>query len=126
METKLSDINLSYLLIQHKIEDCEFIQVSDFIRLYYMPTESNGGFHFMAVEWSGNDADKPTWSPDTYIEILLHGWAAFDGVRHLYFGHEMTDNEGYFNYPDVEQLVHLMAALNGLQLKYCSDFGGGQ
>lgn len=124
MEPKLKNFSIDYLLNDHPLIGLPFIQVSDFIRLYYLETECNGGFHFMAVEWTGNDAGKDTWTNDTYVDILIHGWSAFDGVRHLYFGDERTDNEGYFNYPNIQSLLDLMAALNGLQSKYCRDFGG--
>lgn len=107
------------------IKDWNFKESGDF-RLYYSLCPENGGFQFCAVQWTGSYWNMPKWSDSTLVDIAIHGWAAFDGVRHLYFGHEETDNEGYFNYPDLQELLDLLRELNGLQTIYCSDYGGSQ
>lgn len=105
------------------INDWNFIDL-DNNRLYYLPTPDNNGFHFYGLSWSGNYSGKPMWGESTTVEIAISGWAAFDGVRHLYFGDEQTDNVGYFNYPDLQEWLDLLRALSELQNKYCRDYGG--
>lgn len=104
-------------------KDAESADIGD-IKLFYNPSPENNGFYFTAINWVSNDADKEIWSDETDIEIVCDGWAAFDGIRHLYFGSEKTDNEGYFNYPNMEEMAQLISELIKLQNKYCRDFGG--
>lgn len=107
------------------IKDWNFIDLEN-NRLYYLPTPGNNGFYFYGLSWSGNYSGKPMWGESTTVEIAISGWAAFDGVRHLYFGDEQTDNVGYFNYPDLQEWLYLLRALSELQNRYCSDYGGSQ
>ncbi|MBI3633959.1 MAG: hypothetical protein HY226_06770 [Candidatus Vogelbacteria bacterium] len=53
-------------------------------------------------------------SGETY-EVLFHGQAYFDGVRHLYFGSEDTDNYGYHYYPNLKSLTAALTKLSEIE-----------
>lgn len=53
------------------------------------------------------------------IVMVVNGLAYFDGIRHLHFGDEKSDNYGYFNYPKMPVLIQIMNKLRELELKYC-------
>ena len=76
--------------------------------------ESEGrDFEFMCVEWvcgPATDRDGKQRAPEEY-EVVFHGQAHFDGVRHLWFGHEKTENEGYLYYPDLDFIMRAFAML---------------
>ena len=99
-----------------------FVAVASDIRLYYdLNGDAGSGFDFYAVEYVGCVVDDlPTGfeHPEARFDCVIHGWAAFDGVRHLYFGEGKY--AGYFNYPRLVDLGLLLAALRDLELKHCS------
>lgn len=113
-----------------KFEGWEFVGIpsnlEDWCRLYWRPTEKEfnadgkNGFKFVSflLVTHGNDsnpfADKSSW-----VEPFIHGVAFFDGVRHLYFGSQKTENEGYFNYPKWAQIEAVITKIKELELKYC-------
>lgn len=98
-------------------------------RIYYKPENCHSscnkecdkkhGFDFCALEWVGNDADEPTWSENTLIEILYRGCAYFDGIRHIYFGSDKTDNFGYMNYPRAQTHIEIWQQLKILEDLHC-------
>jgi hypothetical protein len=87
------------------------------------------GFDFVAFEWCGcpadalfsEDPEKLYWGPGTEVEVFAHGEAYFDGVRHLWFGHEVTKNEGYHYYPHLDSLARLAKWLQEMEKKHCWD-----
>ena len=77
-----------------KVKDCE-------VRIYYKHSEEKGmGFNFYAVEKTGHvcnaETEKDEWHKDYCdVECVFQGIAYFDGIRHLYYGDEKTENFGY-------------------------------
>ena len=98
-------------------------------RLYWKTEGEHQGFRFVAYAVTGmvlhpddpnGDAD-PYSKLDTEVEILLYGTAAFDGVRHLYFGHEMSHNYGYQHCPNIELLSAILRELRQLEKAHCQN-----
>lgn len=90
-------------------------------RIYFRPisTVNKEGFDFYAVQFVGGDLGD--WSPnETYVECVFSGVAYFDGVRHLYWGDEQTDNQGYFYYPNLNRISEYLRLLEELEEKYCT------
>lgn len=117
-----------------KVMDWEFITDDEHEgrwRLYFKPEpchsscynecDKKHGFYFASVEWAGNNCDDPTWSGETYIEVLYRGVACFDGLRHIYLGSEKTDNYGYINYPNAKIHAEIWFHLSLLEEKYCRE-----
>lgn len=85
------------------------------------------GFDFMAFEWCGcpgecldkEDPNNTYWGPETEVEYFANGEAYFDGVRHLWFGHESTNNEGYHYYPHLDSLKRLAEWLAKMEEEHC-------
>ena len=103
---------------QENIHLWDFIKINEVIRLFYKA--ELGHFDFFAFKHVGGIFDN--FNPDiTYIECLFHGTAYFDGMRHLYMGHQSTDNEGYLFYPQINELILCLIELKKLELKYCSE-----
>jgi hypothetical protein len=71
-------------------------------------------FDFIAIEWAAGFTNGEDINKDLY-EVLFYGEAAFDGVRHLYFGSEKTDNYGYFKYPNLPTLMAALSKLSELE-----------
>ncbi len=84
------------------------------------------GFNFAAYEWCGCPADKVPvaghyWGPEVSVEYFAYGEARFDGVRHLWFGHEDTENQGYHYYPHLGSMKLLMDWLQKMEQEHCWD-----
>lgn len=84
------------------------------------------GFEFISVGWAGSNYTGKDlvrhWSPDeTIVNILYHGVAYFDGIRHLYLGHEKTDNYGYIHSPNIKKHMDILTELRKLEELYCRD-----
>ena len=111
------------------IQICEldYVQVCESARLYYMPSDTIGnGFRFYAVERVGslinNDTDTEAWNKDsTLVDCIVNGVAYFDGVRHLYYGDEKTDNYGYHYYPNLSMICKTIVELRVLEQTFCKD-----
>lgn len=100
----------------------DHIQYNDFF-IFYNPDDGEGtGFNFMSLQITGIHPDKPLLHPENNVEILYWGIAYFDGIRHLYLGHEKTENFGYINYPFIKNHIKLLEIIRGLEIKYCRDF----
>jgi hypothetical protein len=101
-----------------------FIQVDNDNRLYYKVGEGeNPGFDFYSVEWKSCWADhgEDIWNlVSVTVECGICGHAYWDGVRHLYWGHEDTDNYGYHYYPDLKQEIAVLSELRKLEEQYCN------
>ncbi len=134
---EMKDFFLIEVLFTHvnnkPIVDFPYLQITPDIRIYYSvnsyedrPDLDKCGFYFMVLHQNGIRGDENSnfepWLPETsMIEIIYHGIAYFDGIRHFYMGHEKTDNEGYLYYPDIADHVKVMQELEILQSKYCRD-----
>jgi hypothetical protein len=104
-----------------------FIKIDDWCRLYYAPKEERSGFDFCVIQVtqaSGFDEPDPFTKPDTQGEVVCRGYGFFDGVRHLYFGAEESDNEGYLYYPNLQKLVRIFTSLWRLEEAYCTEHAG--
>lgn len=94
-----------------------YVEFSPMCRLYYKTREKGNGFDFKCVFITA--FTETAFAPESEVEIIAHGIALFDGVRHLYFGDDWTGCTGYLYYPDLQLLSRLLATLNELSLKYC-------
>lgn len=111
------------------IKDWYFVDSEDFFcRLHYKPKEfENGkfdvGFDFYATAWVSNRGDYEAYETgsETTVECIFRGYAAFDGIRHLYWGDPETENEGYDYYPNLGELQWLLSELQKLEDKYCPN-----
>lgn len=113
------------------------------VRVYYSPTHLQPNPFSDPEEWRKNkrrgfdfyvtnyhcrylDAgvpdpykDRDYDDPEIIVECLLHGTVAWDGMRHLYMGDEVTDTEGYLYCVKPELLCLVFAELSKLQWEYC-------
>jgi hypothetical protein len=106
----------------------QFVEVNSAHRLYYK-VDSAGvgyGFEFYSVMWvscAAADPDFELWDLESVeVECGIHGVAYFDGIRHLYWGDEFTNNYGYHYYPKLENEIAVLHALRELEKKYCRDY----
>jgi hypothetical protein len=83
------------------------------IRVYYNYKPEDSGFEFYVLNRISY-YEKDLWQLNDGIEILLRGFALFDGIRHLYAG-----DGGYFNYPNFTTLKSAFNMLELLEKKYC-------
>ena len=90
-------------------------------RLFFKPSEESGmGFHFYAVERMAFYDDKWDANNDV-VECVVQGTAYFDGIRHLYYGDEQTDNYGYHYCANLEMIINTLATLKILEKTFCRD-----
>ena len=113
-----------------KVCEWEFLQVTDLVRIYYKPSDEKGmGFKFYAVETTGHvcndETEKDEWHKEyCNVECVFQGIAHFDGIRHLYYGDEKTENFGYHYFANLEMIASAILRLRELEKKYCSDYDG--
>jgi hypothetical protein len=103
-----------------KVEGWEFREIgeNECCRLYWRQYTDMRGFEFVSFDVISFTVESdPFKADDTVVELLLHGVAYFDGIRHLYFGKE--DNYGYFYYPRLKDISEILTILSELQAKYC-------
>lgn len=102
------------------LSQCEMAPVGGGIRLYYRPITNvdRGGFHWKAVRWCmGTGAPgREQWSPEDEVEVVCHGTAYFDGIRHMYWG-----DGGYLYYLGARDLLALAKGLEVLEARFCSE-----
>ena len=84
--------------------------------LFYKPTGKKQGFHFYCCELVGSSEIFCL----TEVSCIFYGVAYFDGVRHLYFGDEGTDNFGYLYYPKLDLINSMLQCLKMLEKKFCN------
>jgi len=82
-------------------------------RVYYEPEfcddGSPCGFSFLVVE---RVSGAKQWQPKHEVEVPFYGWAAHDGVRHLWPAE-------YLSCPDLQALAWAFAQLAELERAYC-------
>jgi len=107
----------------------EFLQLPNTeVRIYYSPDEEKGlGFKFYAaskVSYTVNEhTQQDEWHKEyCTVECLFCGMALFDGVRHLYYGAEQTENYGYHYYPNLNVIAKALLALRELEKEFCNDY----
>lgn len=107
--------------LEKEVEGWWIKELSDGSRMYYVDHKEGNGFSFKQVnlvsyiyteEWDDKEAES---------ELLFHGLAYYDGIRHLYFGDERGDNYGYFYYPVIKNMQEALEFLGELEKKYCNS-----
>ncbi len=110
------------------VNTMQFIEIEESTRIYYYKVDEKekAGFNFIVLEMIGyyidedNEKVKNSWEkPSAYVECLYHGYAAYDGMRHLFMGHHKNDNEGYLYCIDMKRQILTFQALEKLVDKYC-------
>ena len=110
---------------KERVCDWKYEEVDESVRLYFkVEGKAKSGFYFYAIENGGcisNDATKKDhWNENyCFAECIINGIAYFDGVRHLYYGDEKTQNYGYHYYPDLSTIIDVLNKLKELEDKYC-------
>lgn len=79
--------------------------------LYWKPLHESA-FRFYALEWVATDTEER-------YDIVASGVAYFDGIRHLNLG-----DEGYFCYPDLDELILLLQRIHEIESSICWDTEG--
>lgn len=116
-----------------RVCDWEYATVDENIRVYYKTSEPNSsgengmGFYFYAfkitsfvcVPETENNHFHPEYSSG---ECIFNGVAYYDGIRHLYYGDELTDNYGYHYYANIESIIRTLKVIRELEKKYCRDY----
>ena len=120
------DNNVYLKDIRHENEHVykwEYISVTEHnVRIYYKLQEPESIFEFFAIEGVGcvinEETKKNEWHKDyCFVECVCTGIAFHDGIRHMYFGDESTENKGYCFYPDFKLIANTMIALKWLESK---------
>lgn len=99
--------------------------LGQYVRIYYKLHTDGRSFDFAVLDSTGYECVLPKnednmWHPEHgFVEIMIHGTAMFDGLRHLYWGHAQTENEGYFYYPSCDKIIETLKVLKDLETKYC-------
>jgi len=110
---------------EERVCDWDFIDIPDVgCRLYYKQSGEIGlGFYFYALESEGRiDLKEGEWHPDCeLVSCVVTGMGYFDGIRHLYYGDEQTDNYGYHYYATVGMVIRVLDELSKLEDKFCRD-----
>lgn len=107
------------MLDGQEIPSKPYIAITEALRLYYdVFSADKTGFGFCCVRLcNGTTLNDPACT----VEVVFHGQAHWDGVRHLRVGFEMTDNVGYLHYPHMAELVAAFQALAKLEAAYCRE-----
>lgn len=94
-----------------------FLEYKEDVRFYYeIETMDDGkpcGFSFIAVEWVGGEH----WNLETEVDILFWGWAAGDGIRHMYLNKGKW--LGYWHCPDADVAIWIFQQLKKLEKENC-------
>ena len=105
------------------VKDLHFKEVSKDIRIYYYVVndleQPGNGFRFFVLKEVSCSSDDPT--KDIEVDILYHGVAYFDGMRHLYMGHTLTKNEGYLYYCCSFINENIFRVLGELEKEFCRE-----
>ena len=107
-----------------------FIEISPDVRLYYKVNtydetyKDQVGFEFVALNcigWECDGKNEYEFSPESAVEVIVEGVAYFDGIRHLYYGSEKSDNYGYHYYANLPMIISVLEQLRKLEVKYCRE-----
>lgn len=106
-----------------KIEDFEWITagyvgITPMIRLY--SEYKNTKLRFACIECTGyqiHPSKDEAWSATSWGDVVFSGYGFMaDQIRHIWFG-----DSGYFNYPNIEDLILALTELKKLEDKYCKE-----
>ena len=94
--------------------------INDDLIVFFKPysLEERKGFLFHSCIVIGCDGDNKN---NKIIEPLFHGYAYFDGVRHLFLGKDEYKNLGYLNYPDISKIIKILDEIKKLEVRYCEQ-----
>lgn len=94
--------------------------------LYWEEREPNGdiiktGFYFVVTKFISALVSPTDSIEETFVEIVVHGYAYFDGIRHAYwFQHPKDpDANGYDYYPDMKTIFQITNRLHELEVLNC-------
>ena len=122
--TRLEDVLDEFT--KRPVYEWEYIPIDGLCRIYYRLEPEVMGFVFYVLESIGcyeHNGKTDDWSPRySLVEILWHGNALYDGIRHLYQGDELTGNYGYLYYPDIPRIIKIFTQLHELQKRYCREW----
>lgn len=108
--------------VDKEIDTFQFISLfGGYIRIYYKPSVTDYGDYcgFTAYVLEKTICDN-NWE---YLDdILITTHCLSDGIRHMYFGDEKTDNIGYLFYIGTDRLIKIIEYLQYLEVKYSSDY----
>jgi len=99
--------------------------IEDQIKIFYNVRPNNTGFVFYIVKFVSvicddkNTSTNVFYNPDVVVECLYYGIVYYDGLRHLYMGHEETNNEGYLYYSEPKENILCFKKLDELIQKHC-------
>lgn len=80
------------------------------------------GFESVVYSFSSCDYSSDThWlkSANLKVTLFLEISALYDGIRHLEIG-----NDGYINYPNLQDILKMMVWVQECELKFCSEVNG--
>jgi len=104
-----------------KLTDWKFVEIKDTeMFLYYDfldDKKKEVGFNFYCIEAFIHGG--PKFKNIEGCKCVFHGIAYWDGITHLYFGDQQTDNYGYHYYPSINHLLLALKELKELEKKYC-------
>lgn len=108
------------------IKDWDYVIVDKFghMRIWYKPktTDPKNGFEFFVTQWVRGGESSNIYTDDAEVACLFKGHAYFDGIRHMWAGHEDEDDniDVYYYYTDANEFVWIFQALRKLEEKYCN------
>ena len=73
------------------------------------------GFDFKILQWVETCEDVYRY------QLVCHGSAQYDGIRHMYFGENESQPDGCLFYPDPNQLALVFKALSLLEKRFCKE-----
>jgi len=79
--------------------------------IFYKPRDKKNGFDFKILEAVGKSQ---------YV-LICHGNAFYDGIRHMYFGEDEENPNGYLHYPIYSIIIEYMKQLEKLEKQFCSE-----
>jgi hypothetical protein len=83
--------------------------------------ERGGGFEFYSLTARGQEIFEHG-KGDMEYEVIAHGSAYWDGMRHLYFGHEKTGNYGYLFWHKKAEILWTIEMISKYGEIYCREF----
>lgn len=114
------------LLKDVDLEGWNLIEVTPNTRLWWTKKkyqEGDNGFEFYSVNFASCESDlyniNNVWNDSTEVDVLYHGTALFDGIRHIYLGEMGTDKAGYIHYPNLEVQILIFQELEKLVKQFC-------
>lgn len=90
--------------------------------LVSVEANKNSGYDFFVIQWVGGYGKKEDlWDLENepYVQVMFWGDSRYDGLRHLFMGHEETDNEGCLYCPDPTDFPAIFSKIAELDKMFC-------